>query len=1073
MRNLLSATAILWILAVLPNLLTAQESDTTKWDVTAEHGPTKTVKFTVNEGTWMNVHVSPDGSELVFDLVGDIYTLPIEGGKAKRITSGPAFDVQPRYSPDGSQISFTSDRAGGDNIWIMDRDGSDPKQVTKEEFRLLNNAVWTPDGEYLIARKHFTSTRSLGAGEMWMYHRSGGGGVQLTKKKNDQQDAGEPDISPDGRYVWWSEDMSGGSTFQYNKDPNRQIYVIRELDRETGKIKNLITGSGGSVRPSCSPDGRYIAFVRRVRQKSVLYLYDRETGAQRPLFDGMSHDQQEAWAIFGPYPNYSWTPDAKSIVFWAQGKLWKVDIDTRDVTEIPFEAEVEQKLTEAIRFPVEVAPDRFEAKMIRNAATSPDGGWLVFEAVGHLWKKELPNGTPTRLTSEAQRFEQAASFSHDGQTIVYTTWDDEELSAIWTVPLSGGGPRRLTTEAGYYFTPRFSPDDSRIVYRRGTGNILLGFIHGVKTGLHWIDAAGGEPQLITETGREPRFDHTGKRIYFLSGGGLEKEYKSVRVDGGDERVHFKLKYVNNIVPSPDGRWVAFTELFNAYITPFPRSGQPFELKRDTKALPVTKVTRDAGTELHWSGNSQSLHWMIGPEYFTRDLREAFAFVAGAPDELPDPDTVGVRIGLELDFDVPQGSIAFTGARIITMNGNETIENGTLVVERNRITAVGDATTVEVPSGATVVDVSGKTIIPGLIDAHAHGLHFSSGPAPQQNWPYYANLAYGVTTNHDPSANTGFVFGQSERVKTGETVGPRIFSTGTILYGADGDFKAVVDSLRDARSHVRRMKAVGAISVKSYNQPRREQRQQVLQAARELNMMVVPEGGSTFYHNVTMILDGHTGIEHNIPVAPLYDDVMGIWTASNVGYTPTLVVSYGGLSGENYWYENSNVWENERLLNFVPRQIIDPRSRRRQKSPDGDYWHVEVAKQAKKLVDGGGTVQIGAHGQLQGLAAHWEMWMFVQGGMSNHEALRSATLHGAQYLGLDNDLGSLQVGKLADLVVLDANPLDNIYNSDDVHAVMVNGRLFDGQTMNEIGNHAKDRQPFWWERADVDERWVWK
>jgi hypothetical protein len=267
--------------------------------------------------------------------------------------------------------------------------------------------------------------------------------------------------------------------------------------------------------------------------------------------------------------------------------------------------------------------------------------------------------------------------------------------------------------------------------------------------------------------------------------------------------------------------------------------------------------------------------------------------------------------------------------------------------------------------------------------------------------------------------------------------------------------------------------VGAFSVKSYNQPRREQRQQVLTAARELEMMVVPEGGSTFFHNLTMILDGHTGIEHNIPIAPLYEDVMRLWAETEVGYTPTLVVSYGGLSGEYWWYEHSDVWAKDRLLNFVPRSVIDPRSRRRQMTPDDDYHHIAVAGETKKLVDQGNIVQLGAHGQLQGLGAHWELWMFAQGGMTPHEALRSATLHGARYLGMDGDLGSLEPGKLADLVILDGNPLEDIQQTENVVYVMVNGRIYDAETLNELGNHPRERQPFWWERDEVRDDWVWR
>lgn len=1064
-----SLLLLLALLCVSTTSLLAQSDDT--WDVTAAHGPIETVAFTTDEGTWMNLDVSPDGQEIVFDLLGDLYTLPITGGKATLLSGGPAYDLQPRYSPDGQYISFTSDRDGADNIWYMSRDGSDPQQVTKETFRLLNNAVWTPDSNYLIARKHFTSTRSLGAGEMWMYHRTGGSGIQLTKRKNDQQDAGEPEVSPDGRYLYFSEDMSGGSTFQYNKDPNGQIYVIRQYDRETGQLRNLVTGAGGSARPEVSPDGRHIAFVRRVRDESVLYLYDRETGAQRPLYDQLSHDQQEAWAIFGVYTNYAWLPDGSAIVIWAQGKLHKVHVESGEAEVIPFEVDVNLTITEAVTSQHTVHTPTFTAKMIRDAATSPNGQTLIFHAAGHLWKKALPTGTPQRLT-DGEAFEYEPAFSPDGASIVYTTWSDADFGAIYKVPTAGGTPQKLTDRPGYYHTPRFSPDGTRIVYRRATGNTMLGFLHGVDTGLYWIPADGGERHLITRQGREPRFNAAGDRIYFLTGGGLRKQYKSVNLTGGEERTHFNLKYANTVVPSPDGNWVAFTELFNAYIIPFPQTGQALDLNKDIKGIPIKKVSRDAGSYLHWSGDSQKLHWVIGPEYFTRDIQDSFAFVEGAPEELPAIDSTGIAIGLTLGTDVPSGTVAFVGARIITMNGDEVIENGTLVVEENKIVSVGRSANVQVPSNAMVVDVAGKTIMPGIVDAHAHSGHFYSGMSAQTNWSYYANLAYGVTTMHDPSANTDFVFTQAELVRSGKIVGPRVYSTGTILYGADGDFKALVNSLDDARSHLRRMKAVGAFSVKSYNQPRRNQRQQILVAARELDMLVMPEGGSTFFHNLTQIIDGHTGIEHNLPIAPLYNDVLTLWSKTKVQYTPTLVVNYGGPSGEYYWYQNTDVWSKNRLLQYVPRPIIDARSRRPTLVPEAEYHHVTVAESAKDLVDRGIHVQVGAHGQLQGLAAHWEMWMFAQGGMTPLEMIRSATLSGAIYLGMEDEIGSLEVGKLADLVVLHDNPLQDIKNTEHVQYVMVNGRLFDAATMNQVGHHAQERPAFYWERDELADGFVW-
>ena len=1051
----------------------AQEDSTgDEWDVTAAHGPTETVRFTTTEGTWITVDVGPDGETIVFDLLGDLYTMPVSGGTATRITSGPAYDVQPRFSPDGTRIAFTSDRDGGDNLWTIAADGSDPQQVSDESFRLLNGPAWTPDGEYILGRKHFTSTRSLGAGEVWMYHRSGGDGLQLTERRNDQQDQGnEIAVHPDGRYVFYAEDVTEGPTFQYNKDPNAGIYAIRRLDRETGEIETLISGPGGASRPVPSRDGEQLAFIRRVRDKTVLYTYDLESGVASPVFDGLSFDQQDVWAIFGTYPNFAWLPDNEHVVLWAEGNIRKVNTTDGTAELIPFEAEVEQTITEAVEFPVDPHPETIPARMITGATTAPNGRTLVFHANGSLYTKRLPNGTPRRLTGD-DHFEYEPSISPDGETVVYTTWDDEDLGAIYAVPLSGGTPQKLTERPGYYDTPRFSPDGSKIVFRRGSGNVLLGTAHGTEPGLYWMDASGGAMNFIREDGYDARFDPSSERVFFMTGSNVGKTYRSARLDGGDEREVFSLKYADSVVPSPDGRWVAFTDLHNAYVAPMPQTGRAVDLRKDMTALPVKQVTRDVGIDLHWSADSETLHWMTGPEYYARSLDKTFAFVDGAPDELPAIDTTGTPIGLQLETDVPEGTVAFTGARIVTMDGDEVIENGTLVVEGNRIAAVGSSADVEVPDGAHVEDVSGQTIIPGFVDAHAHANHFYSGPTPQQNWGYYANLAYGVTTMHDPSANTEFVFRQSELQKTGRVVAPRVYSTGTILYGADGDFKAEVNSLEDARSHLRRMKAVGAFSVKSYNQPRRNQRQQILTAARELGMQVMPEGGSTFFHNLTMIIDGHTGIEHNLPVSPLYRDVLELWKATNVGYTPTLVVNYGGPNGEYYWYQKTDVWAKERLLQFVPRPIVDARSRRVTQIPDAEYQHIEVAAQAKKLVDQGNTVQLGAHGQLQGLGAHWELWMLEQGGMTPHEALRSATLHGAQYIGMEKDIGSLEAGKLADLVVIDGNPLEDLRQTEDVALVMVNGRLFDAATMDQIGNHPEKRQPFWFQRDAVDDRFIW-
>ncbi len=1046
-----------------------------KWDVNNPPGPHKEVEFTFTEGTWMNLDVSPDGKTIVFDLLGDIYSMPISGGQAKVLRRGLAWEVQPRFSPDGKKILFTSDAGGGDNIWMMHADGTGAQQITKESFRLLNNAAWMPDGQYFVARKHFTSQRSLGAGEMWLYHISGGEGIQLTKRKNDQQDVNEPAISPDGRYVYFSEDMYPGGYFQYNKDPNSQIFVIRRYDRQKGEIEDIVAGPGGACRPQISNDGKHLAFVRRVRTKSVLFVHNLENGEETPIWDGLDKDQQEAWTIFGIYPGFDWMPDDKHIVIWAQGKIWRVDVAAKKAEQIPFTVQAKHRFQETVRFENQVFSDEFDVKVIRHARTSPDGKLLVFNAAGYLWKKELPNGTPTRLTN-SKELEYEPAFSPDGKRIAYVTWTDADMGAVRILDLATGQSTKLTSEKGIYRTPAFSPDGKTIVYRKDGGNDHQGFTHSKEPGIYTIPAAGGKPAFVTRQGEFPQFNTDGTRIFVQTGGylfgSLSKSMKSFNLAGADEKTVFTTQYTNQFVPSPDNKWIAFTELYKVYIAPMPLPGQPMGISATTKAVPVAQVARDAGINLHWSPDSKRLHWTLGDEYFSEELTRRFKFLEGAPDTIPPIDTVGLKIGLKLKSDRPEGKIALRNARIITMKGSEVIERGTVLVEGNKIVAVGPANRVAIPRDAKIIDCTGKTIMPGLIDVHGHLGNFRYGISPQQQWHYFANLAYGVTTAHDPSSNSEMIFSQAEMIRAGHMIGPRLYSTGNILYGAEGDFKAVINSLEDARSAIRRTAAYGAFSVKSYNQPRRDQRQQVIQAARELGIIVVPEGGSFFYHNLSMVADGHTGVEHNIPVAPLYDDVIQFWAQTKTHNTPTLIVNYGGLNGEYYWYQHTNVWEKERLLRFTPRAVIDSRARHRTMAPEEEYknGHILTSQSCKKLQDAGVNINLGAHGQLQGLGAHWELWMFQQGGMSNMQALRSATINGAVYLGMDKEIGSLEPGKLADLLVLDKNPLENIRNSEFIRYTMLNGRLYDADTMNEVGNYNRKRLPFFFEQEGSGNAW---
>ncbi|MBT8084710.1 MAG: amidohydrolase family protein, partial [Woeseia sp.] len=646
----------------------------------------------------------------------------------------------------------------------------------------------------------------------------------------------------------------------------------------------------------------------------------------------------------------------------------------------------------------------------------------------------------------------------------FVSWTDAGLSHVHTVRASGGRSAQLTKQPGHYRSPRFSPDGDKVVFAATSGGYLTSPDWSVATGVFIVPAEGGDARMITDDGSDPQFAAAADRLFVTRYEDGKRALVSIDLAGESPRTHAAGEYLTEFDVAPDGRHLAFRENYHVYVLPLPPGGNPLELGTSVGSLQMTRASGDGGNWPHWSGDSKTLHWSLGANLYSANLDALFAVETEEGEGGYVPPASGVSLSMQRTADKPDSVVALTGATIITMAAADggVIENGVIVTAGNRIAAVGSRDSVTIPADAEIVDVSGRTIIPGLIDAHAHGPQ-GADIIPQQNWSAYATLALGVTTVHDPSNDATEVFAASEMQRTGAILAPRIFSTGDIVYGARSSYFAKIDSADEAREHVRRLKAQGAISIKNYNQPRRNQRQQVTAAAREEGMLVVSEGGSLFHMDLSMVADGNSAIEHNLPQSTLYDDVLQFWSQTEVAYTPTLVVVYGGIRGEDYWYQHSNVWQHPILSRFVPPDVLRPRSVRRQMAPDSEYYHPRVAEGAKALADRGVMVSIGAHGQREGLASHWEMWNFASGGMSPVEALRTATTAPAAALGFAKDLGSIEAGKLADLVVINGNVLEDIYQSDKVEQVMLNGRLYDAATLNETVTGERRTQPFYWQR----------
>jgi Tol biopolymer transport system component len=950
-----------------------------------------------------------------------------------------------------------------------------------------------------------------------MYHKDGGQGAQLVGAGSGGRGAAAaggngapawPTVSYDGKYLYYHVTMNVA-----DKEPLSGSQQLRRFEFKTGEIVDITAGessgpasnrisSGGAAAPEVSPDGRWLAFAREIPDgtinykghkygpRTALWLRDLKNGYERLLMDPIEPMAASGSKVLGLLPRYRWTADGKSILISQGGKIRNVSVATGSVTTVPFTAKVHRTISEMARKEFRIADDSIQAKFIRWPSASADGKTIAFQAIGRIYVQDGATGKPRRVTPAAfSPLEYAPAWSPDGRWIAFVTWDDTARGNLWKVAASGGTPQRLTKEPGDFVDPVWSPDGASIIVARGAGATAAG-----RTITHnpWFDlvriaanppAAGDTGDVVTTVTRptgsqlngearrqlvRPSFGPEGRIFYPQEGAGAPPPAAgaaggrgggtglvSVKPDGSDKQIHMSFPFAEEIVPSPDGAWVAFSEGDNLYLTPMAPNGiggEPPRVDKLRPQFPVTQLTRDGGIFPRWR-DKNTLEYGSANHFYVRHLESSRT------------DTITLAVAVPRD--IPRGSVAITNARIIPLDHKPVVNSGTIVVRNGRIACMGSCSTSGVER---VIDGHGKTIIPGFVDMHSHHYREWRGMRPKRDYEVAIYLAYGVTTNEDVSMWSQNIFPTAELIEAGEIIGPRTFSTGDPVTRGDGSHANDITNLTAAMQAVRRLTDWGAVEIKQYAQPRRDQRQWVSEAARQIGANVTAEG-SDLIEDISMIMDGQTGWEHAFSELPMYGDAAKFLGQAGATYSPTLVVAGPGAWSIEYFFQSSDVWKDPKQRSWFPWRMLIPQTRVRWLRPETDYSYPLIAQAMADIIAAGGNGALGSHGEHHGLDAHWEVWMEASA-LGPMGALEVASMGGAKFLGADKDIGSLEVGKLADLMVLNSSPLDNIRNTLDMKYVMKGGVLYDAMTLDEIWPKAAPFGPHYWVNADelrADER----